>query len=257
MAKQGNGKSETLEQGDVLFFYRPRVEKKKATGRGDLQRFYMVLHPSDKDRYRLAIIGRKRMPDPSKPGMSRMWGFVDTVRKKPDSIRNELGGKEYGTKTRGKREVPPTRPAGEGVYRIIRHDSHTHLAYMLELPKKRRGVQEELEIEKQASYVISVANLERSSPRPARLRPSQQATYSQKLKQKFRGRKFSEVDPPDFLNKQGAEFLLVSAAEDIKKDLGVQLHPRDEDKNSAEVFRHLKVDRKKRPVKPLFTGEWK
>lgn len=257
MAKHDNKDSETLEQGDILFFYRPRVQKKQAKGRRDLQRFYMVLHPQDKDRFRLAIIGRKAMPDPSAKGKARMWGFVDTVRKNPESIRDELGGEEYKTKTRGTREVPTARPAGEGVYRIVRHDGHTHLAYMLELPKKPRGVQEELRIEKQASYVISIANPERPSPRPAGLRSGQQATYPQRLKKKFRGRKFSEADPPDFLNKQGAEFLLISAAEDVKKDLGIQLHPRDESKSSAEVFRHLKVDRSKRPTEPLFKGEWK
>ncbi|MBD3240298.1 MAG: hypothetical protein GF331_06900 [Chitinivibrionales bacterium] len=257
MAKHNNKESETLERGDVLFFYRPRVQKKQAKGRGDLQRLYMVLHPHGKDRFRLAVIGRKVMPDPSAKGKERMWGFVETVRKNPESIRDELAGEEYKTKTRGTREVPTARPAGEGVYRIVRHDGHTHLAYMLELPKKRRGVQEELNIQKQASYVISIANPERSSPRPAGLRSRQQASYSQRLKKKFRGRKFSEADPPDFLNKQGAEFLLIAAAEDVKKDLGMELQPQDENKSSAEVFRHLKVDRSKRPTEPLLKGEWK
>ncbi len=257
MPARNNNESHTLEQGDITFFYRPRMQKTHPGSRRDVQRFYMVLHPQDRKRYRLAVIGRKEMPEPSAKGKARMWGFVDSVRKKPESIRDELGGAQYATKTRGVRHEPPARPAGEGVYRIVRHDGHTHLAYMLELPKKRRGVQEEFNIEKQASYIVSVANPERPSPRPAGLRLEKQATYSRRLQQKFRGRKFSELDPPDFLNKQGAEFLLISAAGDVKKDLGIQLHPQDESMSSAEVFRHLRLDKSKRPVEPLLTGEWK
>ena len=34
---------------------------------------------------------------------------------------------------------PPARPAAEGIYAIVRHGDHTHLAYVIELPQRPRG----------------------------------------------------------------------------------------------------------------------
>ena len=41
---------------------------------------------------------------------------------------------EYDTETRGKRRIKAAAPAGEGKYSIVKHDNHTELAYILELP---------------------------------------------------------------------------------------------------------------------------
>jgi hypothetical protein len=123
----------TLERGNIYFFYRPRVEEEAPESIEDVRRFYLLLSPEQKSRYRLAIIGRKRLPDPVQEGRERNWGFVSLVRKDHKSIREELMGEEYETKTRGTREVPAARPLGEGVYRILLHGDHTPLVYSLEL----------------------------------------------------------------------------------------------------------------------------
>ena len=49
-------------------------------------------------------------------------------------------------------------PAGEGKYSIVKHDGHTELAYLLELPEIPGPTQREFEIKKEASYIISVKN---------------------------------------------------------------------------------------------------
>ncbi|MBE0534593.1 MAG: hypothetical protein IH624_02910 [Phycisphaerae bacterium] len=36
-------KAETLERGDIYFFYRPKVNEQEPQGLGDVQRFYMGL----------------------------------------------------------------------------------------------------------------------------------------------------------------------------------------------------------------------
>lgn len=257
MAQSNSSGSQTLERGELYFFYRPKVDEEHPKGRGDIQRMYMVMHPDGKQRYRLAVIGKKKLPDPSHSGGERYWGFVETVRKSSEPIRDDLSREEYGTKTRGTRHVPGARPAGEGVYRIVRHDGHTHLAYALELPKKPKGVQDELNIERQGSYVISVANPDRRGSRPAAFRSRKEVSYPKRLEERFRGRKFSEVDPPDFLNKKGSEFLLISAAHDVKKDLGIQLNAEHESESDAALFKDLKMDKSKRSKAPLFKGQWK
>ena len=119
------------------------------------------------------------------------------------------------------------RPVGEGVYEIVRHDAHTHFAYALELPKGPGEAQEAFNIKKEASYVLSIKNPQADAPLGAGLAESQ-VQFPRDLQNKFRGRRFCEANPLDFLNYQGAEFVLISAAEDVSDELGIQLHPENE-----------------------------
>ena len=45
----------------------------------DVQRFYMVLKPEGRNGARLAVLGRKRLPQAEEH--ERIWGFVDAVAK--------------------------------------------------------------------------------------------------------------------------------------------------------------------------------
>src|SRR2546430_55047 len=56
------------------------------------------------------------------------------------------------------RKGDAARPVGEGKYAIVRYQNHEELAYILEMPKEPRDAQKEFDIEKEASYVISVIN---------------------------------------------------------------------------------------------------
>jgi hypothetical protein len=80
-------------------------------------------------------------------------------------VENELDRLTYSTATRGERHLAPARPAGEGVYTIARHDDHTHLAFALELPERPGEVQEELNIPREGSYIITVMRHLRSACR--------------------------------------------------------------------------------------------
>lgn len=247
---------ETLERGNIYFLYRPRVEEEEPEGVGDVQRLYMVLSPDDKKKYRLAVLGRKKLPDPSKSGGGRFWGFVESVSNRPDPIREELQEHEYGTKTRGERHLPAARPVGEGVYRILRHGNHTHLVYALELPEKPGPAQKELNIEEEASYVISIKNPEKGGPRAAGLSEEKAAEYPKYLQEAFRDRRFGEADPPQFLDHEGTEFLLVSASDDLKEELGIELETEHETEATAEIFKDLRLQKSEHPLEPLFEGKW-
>jgi hypothetical protein len=255
MAVTVKEKVETLERGNIYFFYRPKVQEKKPNSPEDIQRFYMILSPEGKERFRMAVIGSKKLPDTEKK-RQRYWGFIEIVRQSPNFIREELSGHRYETKTRGERYLPPARPAGEGVYRLISHHDHTHLVYELELPRQPREVQEELQIEAQGSYIISIKNPETSSPPGTGLRPQDKVTFPKYLQEKFSGRRFSEANPPSFLDKEGAEFVMISAETDVIKELGIELNSEEESADSADIFRELKLDREKLPTEPLFHGKW-
>lgn len=248
--------TKTLERGDIYFFYRPRVEEDSPEGKEEIQRVYLVLSPAGKKRFRLLIIGRKELPNPAQAGGDRSWAFVDRVTDSPSSMTEELREQTYSTKTRGERHLPASRPAGEGVYRLMRHDDHTHLVYALELPETTGDVQKELDIAEEASYIVSVKNPQASAPRGAGLSEERRADFPQRLKDVFRNRRFSELDPPDFLDHRGAELLLIAAAVDVPKELDIELKTDEEDRFSADLFQDLKIDKKRHPVEPLFEGEW-
>jgi hypothetical protein len=255
--KQSNEQTETLEKGNIYFFYRPRVEEEDPGSKADIQQLYAVMDLEEpKDRYRLTIIGRKKMPKPDRSGKAREWGFVDIVRKKPDAIRDALSEEIYQTKTRGERRRPAARPCGEGVYRIVRRGDHTELAYELELPRDRGSVQKDLDIEEQGRYIISVKNPEKGSPQAAGLSEEKAAEFPKKLQQRFEDRRFAPADPPEFLDQEGAEFVLISAAKDVEGDLGIDLDAESESAQSAEIFSDLRLDRENRKTEPLLAGDW-
>jgi hypothetical protein len=251
-----NDDLQTLERGNIYFFYRPRVEEHDPHGKQDVQRLYVVLSPDGKRRYRLAVIGRKQLPDPSQKGRGRLWGYVDAVADSPKKLAQSLQEQTYQTKTRGERHQPAARPAGEGVYRILKHGDHTHLVYVLELPEDLDRVQHELGIGEEASYVLSVKNPDQGGAPQAGLSADRQAEYPQRLQKVFRDRRFTEADPPDFLDYEGAEFLLIASADDVSEELGIQLEPEHESKAGADIFRDLRLEKSAHPLEPLFTGEW-
>lgn len=244
-----------LDRGDVYFLYRPKIDEASAEGLAEVQRFFMVLSPHDKKRYRLLILGRKRLPS-IHDGGERTWGFVEKAGRTPQALREELAPATYQTKTRGERMQPTTRPAGEGVYAILRHDDHTHLVYALELPERPREVQEEFHLTAEGNYIVSVKNPEQPSPPAVGLGEERQASFPKSLQGRFRGRRFMPVDPPSVLNYEGAEVLFIGASGDVSQELGIQLHPQGETEATAEIFTDLRLQKSRHPLKPLFEGAW-
>jgi hypothetical protein len=249
--------ADVLERGHIYFFYRPRVHAEGAKSLDDVRRLYVVFSARRRRRvYRLVIIAEKRLPSVTGDGDRRSWGFVEKVAARPDEIEDELDPKAYETRTRGERVVPPARPAGEGVYAIARHEGHTHLAHLLELPRRTGDVQRALNIPDEGSYVLSVKNPEAASPPGAGLDESRRARYPKALFERFRGRRFIPVDPPELLDYEGAEILLIGAAKDVRSELGIELDPQHESDASAGIFRDLKIERSVHPVEPLVSGKW-
>jgi hypothetical protein len=248
--------TQVLERGNIYFVYRPKVQEEMPEGLEDVQRTYVVLSPYGKRRHRLIVLGQKHLPE-IREGGERVWGYVNKVGREPREIEDELEQETYGTKTRGERVRPAARPAGEGIYAIVRHGDHTHLAYALELPPRPGKVQGELEIGPEGSYVLSVKNPERPSPPGVGLRGDRKADFPEHLQGRFRGRRFMDVDPPELLDYEGAEVLLVGAAEDVSDELGIRLDPQRETADTAEIFNQFKLERDQHPTEPLFRGEWR
>ncbi|MDN5848181.1 MAG: hypothetical protein L0H63_00890 [Nitrococcus sp.] len=258
----GGATVKILEQGNIYFMYRPKVAKKagaediEAEDSGDVGRFYMVLKPDGRTLYRLFVLGRKRMPNVREH--ERSWGFVAMVSDDPKELEQELQGHTYSTKTRGQRQQPTTRPAGEGSYAIaaIGNRRQAHLIYVLELPRDRGEVQKELGIKTEASFALSIKNPEKGQRTAGGLKEAQQADYPKPLQERFRNRRF-DTEHPELLDYEGAEIILVGARTDPEEAYGLDLEPEQEDQGTADIIKDLRMVQSRHPIEPLFRGEWR
>ena len=250
--------SQVLEEGDIFFFYRPRDGTEEVDDIEDIQRFYMITAPED-GRYRLFILGQKRLPEiveGKSTSEERNWALNILTTDNPEDIRKEFLPAEYETETRGRRRLAAVIPAGEGKYAIVKHDNHTELAYVLELPKVPGPVQKEFGIKKEASYIISVKNPNIEIPGFA-VFEKRKPKYPAKIKEAFGDRRWINVENPDILNYENTQVLLIGAKQgNVEKELGIELNEEKETENTAELFKELKIRKEQVPLKPFLRGEF-
>jgi hypothetical protein len=244
--------SEILEQGDVFFFYRPRVGVEEVRGLDDVQRFFCVLEPDEREILRRVVVGRKRLPQPD--AHEREWAFVAEVASDPAQIRDDLERKTYETKTRGVRVQPEARPVGEGRYAVVDHNGHTHLAYVLELPREPGEAQELFGIHPQASYIVAVRNPDAAAPAGAGLSPRRRPELPAEIRERFGSRRFIALNPPDVLDCEGVELVIIGASKEAERELGIHIDTEDESLDTAELFARLRLSPDEIPVDPLVTG---
>jgi hypothetical protein len=246
--------ADVREAGEVHFFFLPRVEEESPESLDDVQQFLVAVVPRGRPRFRLLRIGRKRLPDVDR--RERVWAYVEAVGDDPVVIRRRLLPEVYETRTRGTRHQPAARPVGEGVYAIVRRDRDTQLAYLLSTPAEPGPVQRELNIGAAARYIISVRNPEAATPPDIGLSPSRRAELPPELQERFGTRRWLPVDPPDFLDHEGVELLLIGAAEELAPPLADALEAEERRGGDLDVFDLLRLDRDTHPVTPLLGGDW-
>ncbi|CAB4395871.1 uncharacterized protein OCT59_024521 [Rhizophagus irregularis] len=284
----------TVEKGHICFFYRPKVGTEEVHNSDDVQRSYIVLIPymvrpsvseepvlscfqqanddkkpeSDKPipgKIRIITIGKKKLPEIK--FHVRSWAYVDKAFTDLDEIKEFVSGRKYQTKTRGERSLGSCRLLGKGVYNIVEHKGHTHLAYVLEFPEEPTEVQDDFNIKREGSYVISVKNPETTSPPKTGLPEYEKVTYPAHLKEKFAGRRFLSLSTTEFMDYDGAELLLIGAKDEIAEELGEAGEELEELSDfetkkitplTAEdvIFKELNLERVVLPSEPLH-GLWK
>lgn len=244
---------ETLETGDIGFVYVPRVEEEDPGGLDDVQDLRIVLRPDGRSHTRVLVVGRKRLPDVD--DTERYWGFVETVTDDPRVLRDEFRAEQYDTATRGRRHQPAARAAGEGVYALVRRGGDTFLAYVLDVPQEGGEVQRELRIAPRARYVLAVRDPAADSPPGVGLSPERRADYPAELREVFGERRWVAADPPALLDHEGAELVIIAAAEDVQVEGPGGIPPLDPD-DEAELTEELDLLREDRPTEPLLEGGW-
>ena len=272
MVKEDNSdkQSQIIEQGDIFFFYRPKIGTEEVEDIGDVQRFYMITSSDDgysgragkrkQTIYRLFLVGQKQLPEiveGKSTSKERNWALNILTTSNSEDIRKELLAAEYSTETKGKRRIAAAIPAGEGKYSIVKHDGHTELAYLLELPEIPGPTQRDFEIRKEASYIISVKNPDVKVPGFAAFSENKKPAYSKHLMEKFGDRRWINIDDPELLNYENTQLLLIGARKkDVEEELGIDIDEQKETEKSADIFKELKVKREQVPLKPLLLGKF-
>jgi hypothetical protein len=195
----------TLEQGSITFFYRPRVEEQHPEELHDVQRLLLLLSPEGSAFERAIAIGRKRLPGSAR--RDRFWGFVDLVLTSYD-MHAALGAFANGT------------------YDITSHGDHSHLRWRVEQFAGDDPVAREVEIEDEADYIVTIANpdptawglletpnLQADLFDDLELHVTIPTPFPPALQQRFRDRRFTQLDTTDWLDHPGAEIVFVGAGE--------------------------------------------
>ena len=260
--QQSQYNPEILEYGDIYFFYRPKVGSSDVKSIDDVRRFFMVIAPEetktgrDKEKthrqfYRLFVIGKKSLPEirtTEARSSERYWARVGGIFEKPEDLTKELLSDEL-------KKGDLARPVGKGKYAIIRHQNHAELAYILEVPTEPGEAQREFDIEKEASYIVTVINPNKPVPEGY---PSaeQSPKYPDFIQHEFgEDENFIPLTRNlELVNYQNAQVILIGAREGrdtIKKDISLDLK---EESSSEDIFSKLKVRKEQIPVRPLIEG---
>ncbi len=247
----GGAMSEMLERGEVYFLYRPATDVASPDGLFDVADLHLVLKPRERDLYRLLTVGKKRLPDPQAEG-ENFWGYVASVSDDAGALADLLGPQIYMTDTLGERTRAGVRPAGAGVYALLRRGRHTDLAYVLDLPEEPGAVQQALNISPEGRVTLAVKNPRAGSPPDVGLGEDRIVEFPAELQERFEGRRWLGIDPPSFLDHPGAELLLVRQSANADVHLESQEAPDD----PGEVFARLRLEHEEHPTAPLLEGHW-
>ncbi len=212
-----------IEQGAVTFLYRPRVEEYHAEELENVQRLIILLSPVGSAFQRAIAIGRKRLPHSSR--RDRFWGFVDLVLTHYD-MNAALGAQVYGTKTRGLRHLPAAQPFASGTYEIATHGTHAHLRWHIDERASDDPVAAEVELEEDADYILTIANpdptawgllqppdLQSELFDDLELHVTIPTPFPPAMQQRFRNRRFVQLDSTEWLDHPGAELVFVGAGD--------------------------------------------
>jgi len=261
-----NNESDILEQGNIYFFYRPKKDSSKVKDIDDVRRFFMVTAPDKQNNrstsknkmgkfFRLFVIGKKSLPEIRKSearASERYWARVGGIFEDQNDLTKELFSDEY-------RKGDAARPVGAGKYVIVRHQKHAEIAYVLETPDMPGDAQDELGIEKEASYIISVINPK--SPAPEGLPSAEEhPKYPDKVLKEFdKNEKFTSLlADTQLIDFPNAQVILIGAREGkdiIKNDLGIDLDNNNKRKKDLDVLNKLRTSFKEVPTKPLTEGK--
>lgn len=203
------------EGGACYFFYRPRVGLKEAKNASDVAHCYMMLVPDKKDTARLLKIPSKKMPKAGSRSSHKLL-FVAKAGSVQELI--EYLGQQTTTTpvTKEQHTFYPARLAAAGFYSLFLHNHegsppsgmHAHLGWRLVAPRRMGPAQKMMNLVPEATSVVVVHNPARGTWLGIKCK------LPEELQDQFKGKRVDQrknipLDPPEFLEQEGLEVLLV------------------------------------------------
>jgi len=216
------GQAIILEEGEIFFFYRPRIARETAEGIEDAARFFMVLHPLRKSRYRLILLGKARQTT-FESGTPQLQASIGKVMSTLDELRAELVEREHWSRVSGMQIRPAALQAAEGIYALLKYRDNTHLIYALDYPIRESGILDEMGVALEGGYTASVLNPDSIEQAGMAKHPE----FPRHLQERFGGRGSIPVDPVEFLNEEGAELILTGVGKEPSEEDGMELNSRN------------------------------
>jgi len=242
-----------LEKGHIHFFYRPKVDVKEAHSLHDVQRLNVLLIPTE-GSMRLLKIPSKILPNIQKH--ERKLAIIKKVADDIDSIVSELASKKYETKKREK-VIEAARFFASGIYALIRHKDHSHLAYVLEFPQKISDLHQSFNLDHEGSFIVAV-----KSPNNPTFYKGKSPLYPIHVKKLFKKNKKWCPLTPVLMNYPGTEIILIGAQNDLAKELpgpGEYLEDEAEKEaictNCEKLSKSLHLQKQHIPMDPI-KGKW-
>jgi len=243
------GESTILERGQIYLFYAPMVKHVAPHSVDDIARLFILLAPKNAQRqgelesgqrkYRLLTIGRKKLPASPAPN-ERYLGFVNRVTNDVRNIFNGSFEKETAIDTKTEKFTEGTKPFAEGVYAIVTHHNHSHIAYVLDLPQQEGEVQRAINLTPEGSFVVQVLNPTKSrGEQHSGLTPDLTAQYPSNLLQEFQNKRYSPLKP-DFLDFEGAEIVFTGSHTQV----GIPELEKEQRKGAEEERKAAEEERK-------------
>ena len=165
----------------------------------------MIIKPDNLFHYIIRIVGRKHLPK-----NASYFCFVTKILENLDDLLNILRKKDYQKSTQDETDLTEAHCLGIGKYLIIDHDGYTHSYYKLDVPSIISDVQEQFNLKNEGGYIVSVKNPHQPSPARVGLSSTQKHSYPSLLQEKVGDCRFLPLNPPDFINYEGAELPLIS-----------------------------------------------
>lgn len=208
-------KESILQEGNIYFFLRSKVDHPSIKVIEDVQHAMLLLQPKESSKYILLIIGKKHLPEES--GQS-YFTFVNKVFSSYKDVAESLKQKDYSTKTKGERHLPSATNIGYGKYIIYLDNEHSCIAYKLAPLKKDIKIKSVFKLKKSDSFIMQVKNTNKYPPLHKDY--AHGTIFPKELAELFGEHKFIPLNPVDFLYYEGAEILLIGR----KKRIAAQLN---------------------------------
>ncbi|HYG98256.1 MAG TPA: hypothetical protein VD837_03935 [Terriglobales bacterium] len=75
------------------------------------------------------------------------------------------------------------------------------------------------------------------------------------MSKKFENRRWIDLDPPEFLDHEGCELVLVGGHHDAERELDIRLHTKKEQVESSDTVKELGLKPEEHPMEPLKDGK--